>query len=57
MDTHTSSTQEHGLLAKAYQQVLNQRKVNTAMLRWSMNHRQAMKDRDATGHGVTLYLL
>lgn len=57
MDTHTTSTQEHGLLAKAYQQVLNQRKVNTAMLRWSMNHRQAMKDRDAIGHGVTLYLL
>jgi len=57
MDTHASSTHEHGLLAKAYQQVLNQRKMNAAMLRWSMNHRQAMKDRDANGHGVTLYLL
>ena len=44
-------------LSTAYFAVLNNRKVNASMLKWSLAYAQAEKERRTSGKGVTLYLL
>lgn len=46
-----------GQLSRAYQQVLKDRRMNSAMLKWSMNYRKEMTERATSGYGVMLYLL
>lgn len=43
-------------LQQAYLNVINQRRANASMLRWSLEFAAAEKERKA-GSGVTLYLL
>ncbi len=47
----------NGQLAKAFQKVLKDRRTNSAMLKWSMNHRKEMTEQATAGYGVMLYLL
>lgn len=42
--------------AKAYAQVLNQRRMTSSMLRWSLDYAETLKAEKAST-GVTLYLL
>jgi len=44
-------------LSTAYFAVLNNRKVNASMLKWSLAYAQEEKERRTSGKGVTLYLL
>ena len=41
---------------KAYAQVLNQRRMTSSMLRWSLDYAETLKAKNASP-GVTLYLL
>ena len=52
-----NSENNNGQLTKAYQQVLNDRKMNSAMLKWSMNYRRERSEQATAGYGVMLYLL
>jgi len=56
MDTKASDIATRRLTT-AYVQVLNNRRVNASMLKWSLAYAQAEKERRTSGQGVTLYLL
>lgn len=53
----TTRSKNKGQLSRAYQQVLKDRRMNSAMLKWSMNYRKEMTERATSGYGVMLYLL
>lgn len=56
MENQHGTTPSIGALQSAYLRVVNQRKANASMLRWSLEFAAAEKERK-TGKGVTLYLL
>lgn len=56
MDNQGSNSPSTVALQSAYLRVVNQRKANASMLRWSLEFAAAEKVRKA-GNGVTLYLL
>ncbi|MCH1537339.1 MAG: hypothetical protein L7S48_02905 [Candidatus Poseidonia sp.] len=53
----TPTTDENApTFLKAYAQVLNQRRMTSSMLRWSLDYAETLKAENASP-GVTLYLL
>ena len=56
MENQPRETSSIEALQSVYLRVLLQRRANASMLKWSLDHAAAEKER-TTGKGVTLYLL
>ncbi|MDB3858860.1 hypothetical protein N9289_02475 [Candidatus Poseidonia sp.] len=56
MEPEPTTSNHAPTLLKAYAQVLNQRRMTSSMLRWSLDYAETLKAEKAST-GVTLYLL
>ena len=56
MENQPNETSSIEALQSAYLRVILQRRANASMLKWSLDHAAAEKER-SKGKGVTLYLL